>query len=78
MAQLWSQMMGLVAVSTWSILSTWLTLRLIGKAIGGLRVTVENELAGADYVEHAVRVRELFIVVFLVVKKPPCGRVADV
>ena len=46
-------MLVVVSVSAWSAATTFLELLLVDKVFG-LRVSRENELLGADYVEHGV------------------------
>ncbi|XP_068701810.1 putative ammonium transporter 3 [Montipora foliosa] len=47
------QMLVVVSVSAWAAATTFLELLLVDKVFG-LRVSTENELLGADYVEHGV------------------------
>ena len=47
------QMLTIVAVAAWTAATTFLELLLVNK-IFGLRVSIENELLGADRVEHGI------------------------
>ena len=47
------QLLTVVAVSTWAALTTFLELLLVNRLLG-LRMSVEDELMGADKVEHGI------------------------
>src|SRR4051794_11017327 len=49
--QITTQLVGIVAVGAWSAMATWILLKLMG-AVGGLRVTGEEETEGLDTVLH--------------------------
>src|SRR3954470_8514728 len=49
--QITTQLVGIVAVGAWSAMATWILLKLTG-AVGGLRVTGEEETEGLDTVLH--------------------------
>lgn len=48
------QLLAVVAISTWSAITTFLELLLVDKLVG-MRMTHEEELLGADQVEHGIK-----------------------
>jgi len=48
------QLLAVVAISTWSAITTFLELLLVDKLVG-MRMTQEEELLGADQVEHGIK-----------------------
>ena len=53
-ALLGEQLLGALAIAAWGCASSWLGFKCIGRALGGLRVTAEEEAEGLDYCEHSV------------------------
>lgn len=48
------QLLGLVTIGCWSALTTFLSLLVIDKTLG-IRVSIEEEILGADLVEHGIK-----------------------
>lgn len=47
------QALALVAITAWTVAVSFLSLQLIDKTIG-LRVSLEEEIIGADIIEHGI------------------------
>lgn len=61
------QTLGCVAIGAWSALTTFITLKLIDLTMG-IRVTVEEEMLGADAVEHDIRSENLAVKLQMAIK----------
>ena len=54
-SQLGAQVLGLVVVAVWSLVISWIIVKIIQKTIG-LRVTEEDEIEGLDITSHGERI----------------------
>ena len=54
-SQLGAQVLGLVVVAVWSLVISWIIVKVIQKTIG-LRVTEEDEIEGLDITSHGERI----------------------
>ena len=52
MAQLWKQAFGVVVVGGYTLVVSWILLKIVHSTMG-LRVSEEDEVAGLDYTEHS-------------------------
>jgi Amt family ammonium transporter len=53
--QLGIQVLGLIAVAAWSLVVSWIIVKIIQTTIG-LRVTEEDEIEGLDITSHGERI----------------------
>jgi len=52
--QLWIQIVGCIAYAVWTVVTCYVTWKVIGAAFGGIRVTEEQEKLGLDITEHGI------------------------
>ena len=52
--QLWIQIVGCIAYAVWTVVTCYVTWKVIGAAFGGIRVTEEQEKIGLDITEHGI------------------------
>jgi Amt family ammonium transporter len=52
--QLWIQIVGCIAYAIWTVVTCYVTWKVIGAAFGGIRVTEEQEKLGLDITEHGI------------------------
>ena len=52
--QLWIQIVGCIAYAVWTVVTCYITWKVIGAAFGGIRVTEEQEKLGLDITEHGI------------------------
>ena len=52
--QLWIQIVGCIAYAVWTVVTCYVAWKVIGAAIGGIRVTEEQEKLGLDITEHGI------------------------
>ena len=71
------QMLTAVAVAAWAAITTFLELLLVDK-ICGLRVSIEDELSGADKVEHGIVEHEMILEGNYGTKMSDCGQIQSV
>ena len=50
-----AQLLGLVVVALWSLVITWILVKILQKTIG-LRVSEEDEIEGLDITSHGERI----------------------
>jgi Amt family ammonium transporter len=51
---LWAQAIGVVATAVWSVVLTWIILKVVGGLVG-LRVPEDQETEGLDVTTHGER-----------------------
>jgi len=54
LGQLWIQIVGCIAYAVWTVVTCYVTWKVIGAAFGGIRVTEEQEKIGLDITEHGI------------------------
>ena len=54
LGQLWIQIVGCIAYAVWTVVTCYVTWKVIGAAFGGIRVTEEQEKLGLDITEHGI------------------------
>ena len=54
LGQLWIQIVGVLAYAVWTVVTCYVTWKVIGAAFGGIRVTEEQEKLGLDITEHGI------------------------
>ena len=52
--QLWIQIVGCIAYAVWTVVTCYITWKVIGAAFGGIRVSEEQEKLGLDITEHGI------------------------
>ena len=52
--QLWIQIVGCIAYAVWTVVTCYVTWKVIGAAFGGIRVSEEDEKIGLDISEHGI------------------------
>jgi Amt family ammonium transporter len=53
--QLWIQIVGVLAYAIWTVVTCYVTWKVIGAAFGGIRVTEQEEIEGLDIGEHGMQ-----------------------
>ena len=53
--QLWIQIVGVLAYAIWTVVTCYITWKVIGAAFGGIRVTEQEEIEGLDVGEHGMQ-----------------------
>ena len=54
LGQLWIQIVGVLAYAVWTVVTCYVTWKVIGAAFGGIRVSEADEKIGLDISEHGI------------------------